>query len=218
MSRKPVSPKIQADVLSKSRRRCCICYGLNRDTTIKQGQIAHLDHDSSNNSENNLAFLCFDHHDQYDSTTRQSKNVTKIEVLQFRGELITDITSAFSGLVSFGDATTLGIDIISGHYVRDGEFESADIKVQRLTDGKYHIDGLALWGKAREYGPNIGDLDFIAELINGDTIEYSLGHPGRESYKAIFKFENGKLTISEDNWVGMFGMNVCFQGQYHKAT
>ncbi len=217
MSRKRVIPKTQADVLLKSRRRCCICFGLNRDTSIKQGQIAHLDQDPNNNSENNLAFLCFDHHDQYDSTTCQSKNLTMLEVIQFREELITSINAAFSGLVAFGEATTLGLDSISGHYVRDGEFESADIKIQRLPDGKYHIDGLALWGKIREYGPNIGDLDFIAELKE-DYIEYSWGHPGREPYKAVFKFKNGTLSISEENWVGMFGMNVSFEGEYHKVT
>ncbi|WP_317916860.1 hypothetical protein [Vibrio sp. MACH09] len=190
---------------------------MNRDTTIKQGQIAHLDHDASNNDESNLAFLCFDHHDQYDSTTRQSKNLTKLEVLEFRNELITDISNAFSGLVAFGEASTLGTDVISGHYVRDGEFESADVKVQRLPDGKYHVDGLALWGKTREYGPNIGDLDFIGEL-HDDTIEYTSGNPAREPYKALFQFHNGTLVISEENWCGIFGMNVCFQGQYHKAT
>jgi len=44
-------------------------------------------------------------------------------VLQLRNELITDVTNAFSGLVLFGNASALGVDIISGHYVRDGDFE-----------------------------------------------------------------------------------------------
>ena len=91
MSRKKVTTQMQADVLLKSRRRCCICFGLNRDTSIKQGQIAHLDHNPNNNKEDNLAFLCFDHHDQYDSKTRQSKNLTKLEVLYFKDELISTI-------------------------------------------------------------------------------------------------------------------------------
>jgi len=213
MVRKAVSPQVQANVLLKSRRRCCICYGLRRDTAIKQGQIAHIDHNSSNNSEENLAFLCFDHHDQYDSKTRQSKNFTQIEVSTLRDELVKHITIAFSGLVSFAEAD---IDIISGHYIRDGEFESAEIKIKRLSNGKYHIDGLALWGETREYGPNLGTLDFIAELYD-NTIEYSWGE-NRDSYNAVFIFHNGTLKINEENWVGMFGMNVSFQGQYHKAT
>lgn len=217
MNRKIITPKTQANVLLKSRRRCCICFGLNRDTSIKQGQIAHLDGDSSNDNESNLAFLCFDHHDQYDSTTRQSKNFTQIEVLQFKEELIKAIDMAFSGVVFFGEATALGADNISGHYIRDGKYESAEIKVQRLPDGKYHIDGFALWGTNRERGPNTGDLDFVAELYD-NRIDYTWGHPGREPYEASLEFENGKLIVSENNWVGMFGMNVTFQGEYQKAT
>jgi hypothetical protein len=70
MARKPIPPSSQAKVLLQARRRCCICFGLNRNTSIRQGQIAHLDGNASNNAEDNLAFLCFDHHDQYDSSSR----------------------------------------------------------------------------------------------------------------------------------------------------
>jgi len=217
MKRKSISQKIQAAVLLRSRRRCCICFGLNRDTSIKAGQIAHLDGNPSNNEEDNLAFLCFDHHDQYDSTTRQSKNFTPSEVLHFREELINAIDMAFSAQISFGEATAAGSDKISGHYIRGGEYESADMKIQRLPDGKYHVSGLALWGKTKEFGPNIGELDFVGDLV-GNTIEYTWTHPGRDPYRAIFNFKNGKLTVEEENWVGMFGMNVWFQGEYDKAT
>jgi hypothetical protein len=85
--RKRVADAIQAEVLVKSRRRCCVCYGLKRDLKIKQGQIAHLDQNSANNIESNLAFLCFDHHDQFDSTTSQSKNLTAKEVITYKREL-----------------------------------------------------------------------------------------------------------------------------------
>jgi hypothetical protein len=74
-------------VLLRSRRRCCVCHGLNDDLTIKQGQIAHLDHNPSNNDEDNLVFLCLDHHDQYDSRTSQSKGLTEAEVRHFRMQL-----------------------------------------------------------------------------------------------------------------------------------
>lgn len=217
MTRKSISPTTQATVLLKSRRRCCICFGLNRDTSIKQGQIAHLDGNHANNKESNLAFLCLAHHDQYDSTTRQSKNFTPMEVIQFREELIKSIEMAFSSQVSFGEASTFSPDGVSGHYIRDGEYESADLKIQRLPDGKYHVEGLALWGLSLERGPNLGDLDFIADLKE-NTIDYSWGYPGKEPYRAYLKFNNGKLTVSEENWVGMFGMNVSFSGEYQKAT
>jgi hypothetical protein len=86
-SRKRVADAIQADVLVKSRRRCCVCFGLSRDEEVKQGQIAHLDHDPSNKRESNLAFMCLPHHDQYDSKTSQSKNLTETEVRRYREEL-----------------------------------------------------------------------------------------------------------------------------------
>jgi hypothetical protein len=66
-----------------------------RDLGLKQGQIAHLDQNPANNTETNLAFLCFDHHDQFDSTTRQSKNLTKREVEIYRNELHAHIATLF---------------------------------------------------------------------------------------------------------------------------
>lgn len=79
----------------RSRRRCCICYGLHRDVNLKAGQIAHLDKNAANPVEDNLAFMCLVHHDQYDSVTRQSKNLTLREVKFYRDELYSDIAIYF---------------------------------------------------------------------------------------------------------------------------
>jgi hypothetical protein len=73
MVRVSVPENIEKEVLLLCRRRCCICFGLYHDLGVKAGQVAHLDHDSTNNDLDNLAFLCLIHHDQYDSTTSQSK-------------------------------------------------------------------------------------------------------------------------------------------------
>lgn len=217
MARKQIPPSSQAKVLLQARRRCCICFGLNRDTAIRQGQIAHLDDNASNNAEDNLAFLCFDHHDQYDSSTRQSKNFTPLEVKNFRAELHTAISLAFNAPVLFGEAQET-VYFISGHYIRAGEYESAELKIQRLTDGRYHVTGSALYGTHREYGPNIGELDFIGDLI-GDTIEYCWSYPSEnKKYRALLQFSEDGLAVIEENWVGIFGMNVNFTGHYYKAT
>lgn len=93
--RKSVPQSIQDAIFVKSRRRCCVCYGLHRDIGLKTGQIAHLDKNSANPAEDNLAFMCFVHHDQYDSTTRQSKNLTVKEVKVYRDELYEDIEIYF---------------------------------------------------------------------------------------------------------------------------
>jgi DNA-binding transcriptional ArsR family regulator len=89
--RKKTNPETEAAVLTRSRRRCCICFGLHRDVEVKAGQIAHLDGDRSNGSEDNLAFLCLVHHDEYDSRTSQSKNLTIDEVKAYRRELYAQV-------------------------------------------------------------------------------------------------------------------------------
>lgn len=200
----------------KSRRRCCICFGLNRDTSIKQGQIAHLDGDATNSKEDNLAFFCFEHHDRYDSTSRQSKNFTREEVLQFRKELHDGIAIVFGSEVRFGEAKTVSPDPITGHYIREGSYESAELTVKRMPDGRYHVSGIALWGTSRELGPNIGELDFVGEL-HADAIEYRSTYDRSKPYRATLRFSGGRLTVSEQNWIGEFGMNVNFGGEYEKA-
>ena len=82
--RKKVPPDTETEVLTKSRRRCCVCFGLCGDDAIKKGQIAHLDGNPDNNSIDNLAWLCFDHHDEHDGKTSQSKNFTIHEIKVYR--------------------------------------------------------------------------------------------------------------------------------------
>lgn len=77
-----------AAVLKKSRRRCAFCFGLERDTRQKRGQIAHINHERADFREANLAWLCLgEHHDQYDSRTRQSRNLTSSELRHYKKEL-----------------------------------------------------------------------------------------------------------------------------------
>jgi len=82
-----IPPEVIADVLVTSRRRCCVCFGLSNDAEEKKGQVAHIDRDASNSARDNLVFLCFDHHDQYDSRTSQSKGLTVEEVRRYRAQL-----------------------------------------------------------------------------------------------------------------------------------
>ena len=73
-SKRPDIPRVvQTSILMKSRRRCALCFFLEFGTTVVRGQIAHIDRDRENNGEGNLAYLCLRHHDEYDSTTTQSK-------------------------------------------------------------------------------------------------------------------------------------------------
>lgn len=93
--KKPRRKKVQADIesgiLIKSARRCPLCFHLKGDLEEKNGQIAHLDHDRTNNDEDNLAFMCMSHHSDYDTTTSQHKNYTLSEVKNLRDRLYGEI-------------------------------------------------------------------------------------------------------------------------------
>ena len=86
-SRKAVPPANETAVLTKSARRCLLCFHLDGILTEKAGQIAHLDQDPSNGSEDNLAWMCMPHHSQYDSKTSQHKNYTLPEVKVLRSKI-----------------------------------------------------------------------------------------------------------------------------------
>jgi hypothetical protein len=77
----------EAAVLLKSKRRCCLCYGLSDDDSQTPGQLAHIDRDPCNSDESNLAFLCLKHHDEYDTRTSQSKGLTPDELRHYRDAL-----------------------------------------------------------------------------------------------------------------------------------
>jgi hypothetical protein len=98
MSRKPIPDQTQTNIFLNSRRRCCLCFWLKGEDEVKKGQIAHLDGDNANSAEGNLAFLCFEHHDEYDSTTRQSKGLKPTEVKRWRDELYREMRYRFRSL------------------------------------------------------------------------------------------------------------------------
>jgi len=91
--RKKLSRNVEADILTTSKRRCAICYGIDGDLQEKQGQIAHLDNNPNNNEIDNLCFMCLNHHNQYDSKTSVSKNYTTKEIKIYRDSLYSKINT-----------------------------------------------------------------------------------------------------------------------------
>lgn len=59
---------------------------------MKNGQIAHINRNRNDNQESNLAFLCFDHHDNYDSTRSQSKGITPNELVHAKSSLYEELS------------------------------------------------------------------------------------------------------------------------------
>jgi len=203
--------QVETALLLGCRRRCCICFGLYKDNRMKQGQIAHLDHSSDNNSLENLAFLCFDHHDQYDSKTSQSKRLTLNEVKEFKNELENHIKDLWNSPVLSDE---IKIDIFTGNYYRGNAFEEANLDVTFLGGNKIYVKGLAIYGKNSESGPNIGELDFVAELIINKA--KFIDQLFDEEYSMELTFLGESLIVKENLIIGYFGHNAHFGGTYHK--
>ena len=87
LKRKKIPAPVVVSVLTQSRRRCCICSGIDGDRRPKDGQIAHLDGNRSNNSEVNLAWLCLKHHDKFDTKPSVSRGLDVNEVKRHREDL-----------------------------------------------------------------------------------------------------------------------------------
>lgn len=91
MARKKIPDAILTELFTLSARRCALCFCLEADFKEKSGQVAHLDQDNSNDSLNNLVWLCLEHHDKYDSKTSQTKNYTKNELISYRARLYEEV-------------------------------------------------------------------------------------------------------------------------------
>lgn len=216
MARKRIQSETEKAVLILCRRRCCVCYGLERDVGIKRGQIAHLDGNPSNNELNNLVFLCLVHHDQYDSRTSQSKGLTPHEIEYFRDELHKVIGRHWKQPSMVAEIADLRPDNISGHYVRESQHESAELEVSLLDENRVRVTGLALWGTTRKYGPNIGELDFEAPIERG-LVQFRDQTWKGEEYLLELTFENERLVAGEHCSGSYFGLNVSFGGEYQRV-
>ena len=220
MVRRPIKPIDMELTLVSSRRRCAICFGLHRNLMLKAGQIAHIDRDVSNNRFENLVFLCLEHHDQYDTTTRQSKGLTIIELRRFRTELYEALDGKFSAQHVL-TATGPEVVMIDGSYIRiadgGGQNDSAEINISRIASRQqeYHVSGFALWGTRRDNGPNIGEFDRVMGLDN-DRFTTAESHDPK-SYRIDILVRGDRLIVEEHNWNGVYGLNVNFIGEYKKA-
>lgn len=105
---------------------------------------------------------------------------------------------------------------IAGHYIRTGT-DSAEFRItpSMAVADRYHIEGLALFGMHRPYGPNMGILEFSADL-DGNVIEHS--EDAKAGHKIVLKFTGDCLEVEEDNYFGLYGINVCFIGTYKRAS
>ncbi|MCC6186112.1 MAG: HNH endonuclease, partial [Chitinophagaceae bacterium] len=75
--RKKIPDAIAASVMFKSDLKCCIC-------SNKGDHIHHLDGNRNNNSIENLALLCFSHHDSASIKNSLSRKLSKDVIIKYR--------------------------------------------------------------------------------------------------------------------------------------
>jgi hypothetical protein len=78
---------VQTTVLLACRRRCALCVGIDGVFDAQPGQLAHIDRNHENNDEGNAAWLCVNHHVEYDSSSPQTKRLTPDELRAYQAKL-----------------------------------------------------------------------------------------------------------------------------------
>jgi hypothetical protein len=85
--RKRFPKEVESAVLLACKRKCAFCFGIDGDSSEKEGQIAHVD-DPADASIENAAWLCTKHHARYDSKSRQTKGYTPAELKKYRSQVV----------------------------------------------------------------------------------------------------------------------------------
>lgn len=204
---------VQAELLTKCRRRCCMCYALDRDARQKNGQIAHIDRISSNSAIENLAYLCLDHHNLYDSKMKQTKNYTPAELTSYKQELENYILTEWNKPILNNEIL---VDVFSGRFSHSSENASADLEIKYVGGNILQIKGMSFWGTNDEGGPNIGLLDCIGEISGTKAVFIDKLHD--LEYKLEISFLGDKLSVSDSNVIGYFGHGVSFAGDYYRES
>ncbi len=83
IKRKKIPDEIEARVMFKSNRECCVCN--------KRGDHIHHLKDKSDNSFENLALLCFDCHDEASKTGSLRKKLSAKTIVEFRNHKYKEI-------------------------------------------------------------------------------------------------------------------------------
>ncbi|CAA6823501.1 MAG: Unknown protein [uncultured Sulfurovum sp.] len=110
--------------------------------------------------------------------------------------------------------TTLMADNLlkAGSYSWQKGGATASLTVKKDKANGYGIEGDALYGMSRKYGPSLGDFSFTGFMKNGKLV-YTEGK-GRDKYTLILKVrEDGSFDVNETG-LAPFGHNVRFTGHF----
>jgi hypothetical protein len=209
-TRKRLSPATEAEVLSLSRRRCCICFGLHRDVLIKQGQIAHLDKDPSNDALDNLAFLCLPHHDQYDSKTSQSKNFALSEVKLYRRELYDQLLPSLDARAAMAPAAVSPSPGTATRLPSAGKHDLHTVSIEVLSDISGALSSIsALAAKLRVSQQTAKKI--LMELADQGVVRVDRS---KGSVKCRYSLANSVENRMIDTFVAQLGNSVASDDRF----
>lgn len=146
-----------------------ICFHFHNDMGIKNGQIAHINKQRNDNDEDNLVFLCFEHHDEYDSTRSQSKGITSSEIKHAKQLLYEKLSQKMSS-----EPIKITISI-------EGNFDKLQPKEREMLLSK------ALTAAQVENNAKIVE-------IKPGSIKYTLEVSSDDAVRIISAFNQNKLT------------------------
>ena len=144
--RKLIPQQVVASILIESRRRCCFCFFWDGDLTQKEGQITHVDRDHENNAQENLAFLCLKHHNEYDRKQLQAKNYTPEELQHAKKQLVEHMTHSGRSIAVVTLELNRSFDTFSDHdqdsvlsLVRDALNGPAELRIRSRQPGSVRL-------------------------------------------------------------------------------
>lgn len=154
---------VENRILIESRRVCALCFYFQNDSRVKmRGQIAHVDRDASNIDPENGAYLCKQHHDEYDAVSMQSKRLTLAELKEARANLY--------------------------EFLRSGGLPSTDKKVARHAKEKQRGISLAVYD--RRLPIYKATIEFIRYVVQDLRPEYPrIIKFGHDTEEALFLFD-----------------------------
>lgn len=208
MARKPIPEATQANVLLKSRRRCCLCFWLKGEDEVKKGQLAHLDGNNENAAEDNLVFLCLEHHDEYDSTPRLSKGLRQREVKKWRDELYKEMEYRFR-TVTPGPLTILYDE--ARHCYREDNKQCAIYRIAVRNEGQSTINNVGV--KIRDITSDQQPGDDDLRRLVGLRLSVSVNPSGLYSHPSVMP-DSAVLLHPSDEAVFDFVRLCTLPGHY----
>ena len=192
----PISKAVETQVLTSSQRKCCICYYVSGNRSHRKGQIAHLNRDASNSGFDNLVWLCLDHHDEFDSSTSQSKGLTSDEIHTYRDRLYRDLAPDPQAESGAPKRRSVGLFLLN-HEIHSNETwcycfpdYAADttcvmLRLQVLNKGEFTCDGAVL------------TVEAARDLLSAYSPKK--GHQTHTAYPAILKDDFKRAVGETDN-------------------